>query len=246
MFASIAHLYNLAIYIPLYNGLIGLMDLFPWMDAGVAIIVFTIIIRLILFPLARRTVKTQIRMREIQPEILEVQKKIKDKQEQFLKTNEIYKKHNIHPFSSTLLISIIQLPILIALNTIFRYGLTVVNSSILYSFIHIPNVNIYFLDIIDITKPNIFIAVLVLVTQFLQMRFSLASQASSTPNSNPSMQASQKQMQYFLPVMIFSFAVFFPAALSIYWAIGNLFMLGQELFVRFHHEKGKQKAIGLN
>ena len=60
MFATIAYLYASGIYNPLYNGLIYLMDLFPWMDAGVAIVTFTVIIRLILFPLARLSIKTQI------------------------------------------------------------------------------------------------------------------------------------------------------------------------------------------
>ncbi len=118
MFSSIAYLYNLIIYIPLYNGLIGLIDIFPWMDAGVAIIAFTIIIRLILFPLSKKSIKTQIRMREIQPEIAAVQKKYTNKQEQMLKTMELYKKHNIKPLGGTLVL-FIQLPILIGLYYVF-------------------------------------------------------------------------------------------------------------------------------
>src|SRR5665213_3039329 len=114
MFSSIAHAYNLIIYIPLYNGLIGLIDLFPWMDAGVAIIVFTIIIRLVLFPLSRQSVKTQIRMREIQPEIAALQKKFTNKQEQTLKTMELYRQKGIRPLAGTLLL-FIQLPILFGL-----------------------------------------------------------------------------------------------------------------------------------
>ena len=245
MFSGIAYLYNLIIYIPLYNGLIGLIDIFPWMDAGVAIIAFTIIIRLILFPLSKKSIKTQIRMREIQPEIAAVQKKYTNKQEQMLKTMELYKKHNIKPLGGTLVL-FIQLPILIGLYYVFaRSGLPVVNTSILYSFVHSPSINMNFLGLLDISKISITMAAIAAVSQYLQLRFSLASQPATSGANNPAA-AMSKQMRYIMPVMIFIIAFRFPAAISIYWIIGNLFMLGQELFVRFHHERGKRKVIGLN
>src|ERR1039458_5701064 len=227
MFASLAHFYNLIIYIPLYNGLIGLIDIFPWMDAGVAIIVFTIIIRLILFPLSKKSIKTQIRMREIQPEIAAVQKKYTNKQEQMLKTMELYKKHDIKPLGGTLVL-FIQLPILIGLYYVFaRSGLPVVNTSILYSFVHSPSINMNFLGLLDISKISITMAAIAAVSQYLQLRFSLASQPATSGANNPAA-AMSKQMRYIMPVMIFIIAFRFPAAISIYWIIGNLFMLGQE------------------
>jgi YidC/Oxa1 family membrane protein insertase len=244
MFSGISYLYNLIIYIPLYNGLIGLINIFPWMDVGVAIIVFTIIIRLILFPLSRKSIKTQIKMREIQPEISAVQKKYTNKQEQMLKTMELYKKHNIKPLGGTLVL-FIQLPILIGLYYVFaRSGLPVVNTSILYSFVHVPNINMNFIGLLDISKISITMAAIAALSQYLQLRFSLASQPTTGGANNPAA-AMSKQMRYIMPVMIFVIAFRFPAAISLYWTIGNLFMLGQELFVRFHHEKGKRKAIGL-
>jgi YidC/Oxa1 family membrane protein insertase len=245
MFSGIAYLYNLIIYIPLYNGLIGLIDIFPWMDAGVAIIVFTIIIRLVLFPLSKKSIKTQIRMREIQPEIAVVQKKYTNKQEQMLKTMELYKKHNIKPLGGTLVL-FIQLPILIGLYYVFaRSGLPVVNTSILYSFVHNPSINMIFIGLLDISKTSTTMAVIAALSQYIQLRFSLASQPTAVGVNNPAA-AMSKQMRYLMPVMIFIIAFRFPAAISLYWAIGNLFMLGQELFVRFHHEKGKRSIIGLN
>jgi YidC/Oxa1 family membrane protein insertase len=246
MFASIAYFYNLIIYIPLYNGLIGLMDLFPWMDAGVAIIVFTIIIRLVLFPLSRKSIKTQIRMREIQPEIAALQKKFPNKQEQMAKTMELYKKHNIRPLAGALIL-FIQLPILLGLYYVFtRSGLPVVNAAILYSFVHSPVINMNFLGLLDISKTSITMAAIAAASQYLQLRFSLASQAATNGDPNNPAAAMSKQMRYLMPVMIFILAFRFPAAISLYWTIGNLFMLGQELFVRFHHERGKKKLIGLN
>jgi len=245
MFSSFAYFYNLIIYIPLYNGLIGLINIFPWMDAGVAIIAFTIIIRLILFPLSKKSIKTQIRMREIQPEIAALQKKFPNKQEQMVKTMELYKKHNVRPLAGTLIL-FIQLPILIGLYYVFaRSGLPVVNAAILYSFVHVPTINMNFLGILDISKISIIMAAIAALSQYIQLRYSLASQASASGGADNPAAAMTKQMRYIMPVMIFILAFRFPAAISLYWAIGNLFMLGQELFVRFHHERGKKKVIGL-
>lgn len=245
MFSSISYLYNIAIYTPLYNGLIGLISIFPWMDAGVAIIVFTIIIRLVLFPLSRQSIKTQIRMREIQPEIAALQKKHTNKQEQTLKTMELYKQRGIRPLAGSLIL-FIQLPILFGLYYVFaRSGLPTVNTSILYPIIRVPQINMMFLGLLDISKTSILVALVAALSQYVQLKFSLASQVSSAGDNNPAA-AMSRQMMYIMPVMIFILAFRFPAAISLYWAVGNLFMLGQELFVRFHHEKGKKKAVGLN
>jgi YidC/Oxa1 family membrane protein insertase len=244
MFASITYLYNLIIYIPLYNGLIGLIVLFPWIDAGVAIILFTIIVRLILFPFSRQSIKTQIKMREIQPEIAALQKKYTNKQEQTLKTMELYKQRGIRPLAGVLIL-FIQLPILLGLYYVFaKSGLPVVNTGILYPFIHTPTINMIFIGLLDISKTSIIMAAIAAISQYIQLRFSLASQVSSNGPNNPAA-AMSKQMRYIMPAMIFVLAFRFPAAISLYWAVGNLFMLGQELFVRFHHERGKRKVIGL-
>ena len=184
-------------------------------------------------------------MREIQPEIAAVQKKYPNKQEQMLKTMELYKKHGIKPLGGTLVL-FIQLPILIGLYYVFaRSGLPVVNTSILYSFVHTPTINMNFLGLLDISKISITMAAIAAISQYLQLRFSLASQPAVGGATNPAA-AMTKQMRYLMPVMIFILAFRFPAAISLYWATGNLFMLGQELFVRFHHERGKRKVIGLN
>ena len=183
-------------------------------------------------------------MREIQPEIAVLQKKHTNKQEQMQKTMELYKKHNIRPLGGTLVL-FIQLPILLGLYYVFaRSGLPVVDTGILYSFVHIPTININFLGLLDISKTSITMAAMAAISQYLQLRFSLASQPATAGANNPAA-AMGKQMRYIMPVMIFVIAFRFPAAISLYWAVGNLFMLGQELFVRFHHERGKRKVIGL-
>ena len=100
-------MYHEYIFRPLYNGLIFLFDVLPWLDAGVAVILFTCIVKLALFPLSKKAIITQARMKEIQPEIDALQKKYKDdKQALSLATFEIYKKKQVNPFSSIILIFI--------------------------------------------------------------------------------------------------------------------------------------------
>ena len=61
-------MYHTIIFQPLYNGLISIIDLIPWIDVGVAVILFTIIVKLILFPLSKSALLTQVRMKEVEPE----------------------------------------------------------------------------------------------------------------------------------------------------------------------------------
>ncbi|NDE67985.1 membrane protein insertase YidC [bacterium] len=230
--------YHDYIFVPLYNGLIYLIDVFPWMDAGIAVIVFTIIVKLILFPISKKAIRTQVGMKEIEPELARLRATYKDdKQVQTLKTMELYKEKGINPFSSFFLL-FIQLPILYALYSVFmRSGLPVVNASLLYSFVKIPTISMHFLGLFDISKPNIFFALLAALSQFLQLHYSLASKAPSSPASSgdAAVEVAQnmtKQMKYIFPVMVFFISFKLSAVISVYWIVSNLFTLGQELYVR--------------
>lgn len=236
-------LYHALVYNPLYNGLMYLMDVFPWMDAGVAVIIFTIIVRLILFPLSKKAIVTQVRMKELEPELNSLRQSMKeDRQGLALKTMALYKEKKVSPFSSFLVL-IIQLPIIIALYSIFlRSGLPVVNSSLLYSFVHIPLVNMNFLGLLDISKSSIFLAIVAAVAQFFQLHFSLAvmkpAAGSTSGNSQMDMaQSMTKNMKYFFPVMVFFISYKIAAVVALYWTVTSIFTLGQELVVRRHLKK---------
>jgi YidC/Oxa1 family membrane protein insertase len=233
-----SYLYNQIIFVPLYNGLIFLIDTLPWIDAGVAVILFTIIVRFILFPLSKKAITTQVKMREIQPEIDRLKVDFKDdRQAQSLKMMELYKKNGVNPFSSVLLL-FIQLPIIYALYAVFiRSGLPVVNQTLLYSFVHVPVINIHFLGLIDVTKSSIFLSICAAVAQYLQLQFSLnqmkKSSSGTTLNAQADMaQKMTNQMKYIFPVMIFVISYRLSAVLSLYWMTTNLFTLVQELVVR--------------
>ena len=89
-------LFHLFFYEPLYNGLIFLIGVLPWADVGIVVILFTCIVKLALFPLSKKSVLTQIRMKEIQPELDAIKEKHKDnKQEQALKVMALYREKRL-------------------------------------------------------------------------------------------------------------------------------------------------------
>lgn len=232
-------LYNAIIFRPLYNGLILLMDV-PGITAGLAVIIFTILVRLVLFPLSKKAIVTQVRMKEVEPELNRIRETLKnDKQAQALKTMALYKEKKISPFSS-LLVLIIQLPIILALYSIFiRSGLPIVNAALLYNFVHVPFVNMSFLGLSDIGQKSIIWALLAAIAQFLQLHFSLASvkQSPSQPGQNSQLDMAQsmtRNMKYIFPVMVFFISYRISAVVAIYWTITNLFTWIQEMVVRRH------------
>src|SRR3989344_3076275 len=105
------------IYSPLYNILILLLNV-SWIDVGIATIILTILVKLILYPISKKSTITQTKMKEKEGELSLIKEKYKDKQEQALKIMEFYKTNNINPFSSILTV-LIQIPIIFSLYYIF-------------------------------------------------------------------------------------------------------------------------------
>ena len=111
----ISGLFHTLFYDPIYNGLIFLIDIVPLADVGVAIILITVLVKLILFPISQKAVRTQFLMRGLQPQLERIKEKYaKDKQEQARKTMDLYKEKGINPCYGILLI-FIQITIILAL-----------------------------------------------------------------------------------------------------------------------------------
>ena len=231
----ISNIYHLTIFNPLYNGLIYLFDVFPWIDAGFAVIVFTILVRLILYPLSKKSVITQVRMKEIEPELNKIRQNTPDKQQQALATMALYKAKGVNPFSSFFLL-FLQLPIIYSLYYIFvQSGLPVVNEAYLYSFVQVPVISMHFLGIFDISVRSISLSIVAAIAQFLQLHFSIASNSSTKPGQIPNpVEDMMKNMKYIFPVIIFLISYNISAVVAIYWTVSSLFTLGQELVVRRH------------
>src|ERR1700745_3002747 len=100
----IGSIFHAGIYNPLYNGLVFLVGIIPSHDVGLAIVVLTIVVRFILFPLSRRAVQAQLAMKEIAPDVEDLKKKFENDREQQSKAIfALYKERGIHPFAGFML-----------------------------------------------------------------------------------------------------------------------------------------------
>ncbi len=225
-------------YNPLYNALIYLISVLPNANVGIAVIVLTCIVKLILFPLTRKSVVTAAKMKKLEPELITLRKQYeKDKQEQARQVMSYYKKNDINPFSGFWLL-LIQTPIVLSLYYIFlRGGLPAIDSSLLYPFTHLPSIpNMIFFGI-NIAKPNIILGVLAGLSQFVQIQFSIPPAKKPEPGTAPTFKddlarSMNVQFRYVLPVVIFFISLKVSGAVAIYWITSNLFIIAQELIVR--------------
>ncbi len=242
-------IFSTVLYQPLYNGLILLMDVLPvWADAGVAVILFTIIVKLILFPLSKKSVSTQLKMKALQPALAELKEKHKnDRQKQAEATMKLYRDRDINPLSGLFLI-LIQLPIIITLYWVFlKSGLPEVNMDLLYSFIPPPEtINMDFFGQINLGEKSYLLALVASVTSFFQIRYSM-------PKLQPSLDGKKTfkddlarsmnvQMRYVFPVVIFFVAYNISGAVALYWATSNMFTIAQELVIRKQVKEPYERA----
>ena len=191
---------------------------------AMAIIITTIIFKLILLPVNLSQTKSSKKMAEIQPLMKEIQVKYKnDPQTQQKKMQELYKEHNYKP-SGSCLILLLQMPIIFAFFAVFRepakYAFTEPG---LYEAI---NKSFFWIANLDNPDPNLWgLPLLAALTTYLQS----AIMAKAQGNSDPQAQAMQKNMMYFMPLMIFVSARSFAGGLALYWVIGNIFTIIQTM-----------------
>ncbi len=231
-------LWNAVLYKPLYNALIFLVAIIPGGDIGIALIILTIVVKLILFPLTQKSIKSQVAMKQIEPELAKIKAENLSREEQARRTMELYKTKKVNPFSGCLVL-LIQFPIIIALYQVFFKGLAVIAPENLYSFVHLPTtLNTMFLGLIDMHAKSIVLAVLAGITQFIQMKIVMPQKPTlpkPTENKTFSEQMSQSmqfQMRYILPVFITFVAYSISSAVALYWVTSNIVTIIQELFVR--------------
>jgi YidC/Oxa1 family membrane protein insertase len=225
--------FNIILYKPLFNSLIFLYNSIPGHDFGIAVILLTLIIKAILVPLSIKSVRSQKSLQDVQPKIKALQEKHKnDKEKQAIEVLELYKKEKINPFGGIFLV-LIQLPILIALYSVFRNGLNSSELVNLYGFVQNPvNINTLFFGIIDLSKPNFILAVIAGICQFFQSKMLMPNtQASNTDKNADFAKMMQLQMTYFLPVFTVIILLSLPSALGLYWIVGGIFATVQQYLI---------------
>lgn len=237
------YIYHLIFYQPLLNSLVFLYQTVAARDLGIAIILLTILIRLLLFPLFQKSVYHQMVMQKIQPEVKRLQEKYKsDYQKQTQEIMAVYRNHKINPLSGIFLV-ILQLPVLIAL---YQISITAAKpDSIygLYSFIPFVSGGIspWFLGLVNLAEPSAVITGIAAAAQYFQGRFSLPK------NQNPTAAAPERlghTMVWLAPLITLMVLWNLPAAVGLYWLSTSVFSVFQQSLV--NRRLGYGKNIGLS
>lgn len=187
------NIFDILIVQPIFNLLLGIYTVVPGSDFGVSIIIFTILLRFVMYPLVKRQLHQVKKMRKLQPELQRIKRQTKgNKQQEGLLMMELYKKHGVSPFR-TIGILLVQLPIFIALYHVIQV-LTLHRDQVAkytYDFLenipaieqiikHPEQFNEKLFGIIDLTKHAfsngsvdiflVFLAVVAAITQFIMSK----------------------------------------------------------------------------
>ncbi len=238
---------------PLLNVLMAIYAVIPGHDFGIAVIIITVIIRLILWPIVGKQLRSQKKMQELQPEISKIRAQTKgDKQKESQMLMELYKEREINPFSSCLPL-LIQLPFLFALFLVFKHATGNVNDMIsqLYTSIaHLPYMKTVIahpgdfkpelFGVINMAKPSLILAVLAGITQFIQAKMLIPKEVDKEDQ-----QARMTNMMTLLfPFLTLIIALRLPSALALYWTTTTLVAIFQQWWI-INRETEKMETIKL-
>ncbi len=197
---------------------------------GIAIIIFTVIVKCCMYPLYSKQIKSTARMADVQPKVVALQNKYKDDKETLnAKLMELYEKENYNPMSGCLPM-IIQMPIIFGLFSLLRNPIYYMgNSTELLLAVHDS-----FLWIKDLSQPDLWILPFAAgISTFISFSQTQAQQAGTEAGNAPSM----KIMKYIFPVMIVFMGRSFPAGLAIYWFMNTVI----QIIFNIHLNKVRRK-----
>lgn len=211
---------------PLLNALVFLYTIAA-SDLGIAIIILTVIIRLLSLPLSLKMLRSQRDMAELAPELEKIKEQYKgDKSAQGQAMVALYKEHNINPLAGCLPL-LVQIPILLGLYRVFLNVFKPESLEMLYSFVPNPGtIETISVGLIDLGVRSIPLALAAGAAQFIHARY-----------ANPQGQTGQaamisKQMMYFFPIMIIVISWNLPAGLALYWVVSTLTSIGEQWYIK--------------
>jgi len=233
-------MFNTLIVQPLLNLVLFFYAALPYHDLGVAIIIVTILVRLLVWPLASKQLHSQRAMQKLAPDIAKLRKKAGgDKQKESQMLMELYKEKGISPFASLTPI-LIQMPLLIAFYYALRHAVHAGDiAKMVYPYIAnmpfikevIANPAAYkpmLFGVVNLAKPNVVIAVLAGVAQYVQTKQILPKKTGD--KADTAAQVAQMSALLF-PFMTFLFAMSLPSALGLYWLVASLVTILQQYLI---------------
>ena len=212
---------------------------------GVAVIVLTIAIRTVLFPVfgwqLRTSRRIQSEQRRVAPQLQELRKKYKGQPQKLsAEMNKVYREHGISPFSGLTgcIPALVQMPVLIGLYYSISQATKNLHSGKGFLWISDVSQSAQHTCCADGNWGHLLLhpAVLILPLMAGLLTFAQTRMMSQPPrpdmsDQERSMQAVTKQMSFIFPVMIFVIGLLFPQGLAIYWVTGSLFMVAQQFYV---------------
>ncbi|HSX14791.1 MAG TPA: YidC/Oxa1 family membrane protein insertase [Candidatus Saccharimonadales bacterium] len=228
-------MFNKILVQPLFNLLMLIYAVLPGHDFGIAVIILTILVRLALWPVLSSQLRSQKKLQDLAPEVAKVRKKAAgDKQLESKMLMELYKEKEINPFASILPL-LIQLPLFLALFIVLKdvmkpgeiahlmyeplKSIPIIKEIIANPAAFKPEL----LGIIDLTKPNIFLAITAGIAQYFQTK-QLMPKSTSGDTQAQVMNSTTK----IFPFLTFLIALRLPSALALYWTVASLVAILQQ------------------
>ena len=205
-------------------------------DYGITIIVFTIIVKVCIYPLYIKQTKSMAKMTEVQPKMQALQRKYaNDKETLNIKMSELYKEEKFNPMGGCLPM-LIQMPIIMGLFALLRNPMSYIDDDNMIFAFHES-----FLWIEDLSQPDPWILPIIAgVGTFLSFTMNKATTAG-----NPAAQQTEgmmKMMKYIFPIMILWMARAFPSGLALYWAVSQIIQIFFNLHLNSVRNKLKREA----
>lgn len=175
---------------------------------GIVIIIFSILMKVIFYPLSVKATKSAMKMQELQPKIAKLKERYKDDKQKFnMETMKLYKEFKINPLGGCLPL-VIQMPLFYALYTVFNTSIELRGAKF-----------IGYLSDLSQADPYYILPIIMAVTMYFQMKFSMKD-------------PKQKMLVYIFPVFFFWLFKSFPAGLVLYWTIYNLLSIIEQNYVK--------------
>lgn len=203
-------------------------------DYGLSLVIFTILIKLVMYPLYAKQIKTTINMSKMQPKIKEIQQKYaKDRNMMNQKMAELYKEEGGSMYGGCLPM-LIQMIVIMGLFALLRNPMNYFSSDSMLFAIHES-----FLWIPDLAQPDQWVLPIIAgIATFVSTYFSQTNTMGAA--SADQMRMMNAIMRYFFPVMILLLARSYPAGLALYWAANQII----QIFYNIRFAGMKKKAIG--